>query len=492
MKKIIGAIAIVLCMAISCKNNYTKGSDYVKWGDKYFEQVMGDVFETSGNKVTYEEAASVKGIMRIHMEEEGEYKEKIRVDLWNTSVYKIIDEPENPIENIKDLYYLKNLNYLEIADGHFSGTEVFKELTQLKTLIFMGNHIDEELIEHISQNSSIMTLSIPIAEVDYSSLSQMTGLKEVILTITNYGCDINYDSLLSLPKENCLLDLSCINHEELSSVLYTMLKTHTNISKIGMIHVGNDQDISFLGNMKYMDSLSIAGSPDFAGISEMTWLKELTVWGHIELSNLTNLTNLESLELNEGNLQNGEFPNALSLDALGKHKRLKRLELYGYVMEDLDGIEAYPGLQVFICRSCLLENITPIRSLCQLEYLDLSNNLITDIDALANLKSIKRISLDENEIRDISPLKNCINLEFLCLDGNFISDISPLSDLPNLVELQIQMNDSDTKNRVDLNRWRKTLLSLPKLKYYAGGVRDDEWIDNNLPNLIRGRSDMVQ
>lgn len=161
-------------------------------------------------------------------------------------------------------------------------------------------------------------------------------------------------------------------------------------------------------------------------------------------------------------------------------------------MEDLDGIEAYPGLQVFICRSCLLENITPIRSLCQLEYLDLSNNLITDIDALANLKSIKRISLDENEIRDISPLKNCINLEFLCLDGNFISDISPLSDLPNLVELQIQMNDSDTKNRVDLNRWRKTLLSLPKLKYYAGGVRDDEWIDNNLPNLIRGRSDMVQ
>lgn len=45
MKKIIGAIAIVLCMAISCKNNYTKGSDYVKWGDKYFEQVMGDVLK---------------------------------------------------------------------------------------------------------------------------------------------------------------------------------------------------------------------------------------------------------------------------------------------------------------------------------------------------------------------------------------------------------------------------------------------------------------
>lgn len=36
-------------------------------------------------------------------------------------------------------------------------------------------------------------------------------------------------------------------------------------------------NLDFFGDMKYMESLSIAGDIDITGIAKMTWLKELTI-----------------------------------------------------------------------------------------------------------------------------------------------------------------------------------------------------------------------
>lgn len=169
---------------------------------------------------------------------------------------------------------------------------------------------------------------------------------------------------------------------------------------------------------------------------------------------------------------------------------MQKLELNGYVLESLNGVEAYPQLKILICRTCMIEDINALAPLHQLEYLDLTNNLITDISAMKSLDKLKYVSFDQNEISDISILKNCINMEFLCLDGNFVADISPLSNLLKLEELQIQINDSDTAKNIDLNSWRNTLLSLPNLQYYAGGLMDSEWISKKLPSVIHGRSNM--
>ena len=128
----------------------------------------------------------------------------------------------------------------------------------------------------------------------------MRNLKIIELTSPSSGKAIDFEPLISLPNEKCLLDLSLIEHEKLTPVLYTLFSTHPNISKIGKIYVEDNQDISFFENMKDLNAVDIVGSPDFMAISRMTWLKELTIWGNIDISQLLKLSNLEKLELNRG------------------------------------------------------------------------------------------------------------------------------------------------------------------------------------------------
>lgn len=493
MKKIFLLIMCVLIL-FACKSKYEyvnmEGNDYMKWKDIYFEQIFSQVFERPGNRITFEEVATVEKITQVYIEEDGIYNVKISVYLSNVLEPKIVKKPKKPMKDLADLIYLKNLNYFEMPNYNIDGVEVLKDMPQLKTIVFLESDISEDLLENVAKYSDIENITIPLMDIDYSCLTQMENLKFIKITCDSLGQTISYEPLFSLPSENCLLDLSCIEHQKLTPTLYTLLSTHSNISKIGELYIDEYQDIGFFENMKNLSALDISGSPDFTVISKMIWLKELTIWGSIEISHLSNLSKLESLGLNLGSPKDGEFPPVLSLNQLGEYKNLQRLELYGYVLESLDGVEAYSKLKTLICRTCMLEDITSLAALSQLEYLNLANNLITDISALAPLKNVKYISFDANEISDISPLKNCDNLEFLCLDGNLVADISPLSNLPKLEEIQIQTDDKEVIKSIDLTSWRNTLLSLPDLQYYAGGLRDDEWLSQYLPNVFHGRSDM--
>lgn len=148
----------------------------------------------------------------------------------------------------------------------------------------------------------------------------------------------------------------------------------------------------------------------------------------------------------------------------------------------------------------MLEDISALKKLYNLEHLDLSDNLITDINVLQSLTKLKYLSLELNEISDISSLKNCRDLEVLNLNANCITNISSLTNLPKLEELQIESEceKNYTENDAELISWRNTLLSLPSLKYYVGGpyVRDGEedldWISKYLPNVKYGYRDIVE
>lgn len=493
MKKFILLIMCVISLS-ACKSEYKDvnmgRTNEMNWEDAYFEQIFSQVFDKPGDRITYGEVNSVEKISRLYVEENGIYNMKISVELSNFDKPKFVKEPEKSMENISDLIHFKNLQYFETPNVTFNGAEVLKDMPQLKSLRFDGNDISENMLEQVATYSNIEKLTIPCTDIDYSCLTQMRNLKIIELTSPSSGKAIDFEPLISLPNEKCLLDLSLIEHEKLTPVLYTLFSTHPNISKIGKIYVEDNQDISFFENMKDLNAVDIVGSPDFMAISRMTWLKELTIWGNIDISQLLKLSNLEKLELNRGFPDEGELPPVFSFYKLGEYKNLQKLELNGYVLESLNGVEAYPQLKILICRTCMIEDINALASLHQLEYLDLTNNLITDISAMKSLDKLKYVSFDQNGISDISSLKNCINMEFLCLDGNFVADISPLSNLLKLEELQIQINDSDTAKNIDLNSWRNTLLSLPNLQYYAGGLMDSEWISKNLPSVIHGRSNM--
>lgn len=481
-------LLISLIMILSaCNNKFEKQTtnqeerEFMQWEDAYFMELCSQVFDKPGDQITYEEVSNIEKISYLYVEG----RPQISVHMLNSAEHVIINVPENPMKSVIDLIYFKNLNYYETPRDKFIGVEAFKNLTQLKTLV-VHSDINNEQLKLISESCYIESLKILFLDVDYSALAQMSNLK-IITILGSYGQPpTDYYPLLTLPSENCLIDLGFIFREELTRDLYDLLSTHPNISNIGKLINVDDYDLCFLEDMKNLTTLNIS-TDDITSISKMTWLKELDVSGNFDpsqLSSLSNLSNLETLSLYTLTEQ------IITLDFLGNMKKLRELQFYDCIIFSLDGIEDCKQLKSFTCKSGLVEDVNALRSLYQLEYLNLSNNLVTDISVLQSLTKLKYIYLDANEISDITPLKNCVNLEYLCLDGNYVTDIRPLSNLPKLKELQIQVDDPDIKKNIDITSWRNTLQTLPDLKFYAGGVYDGEWIGKYLPNVIHGRSEM--
>jgi len=481
--KILLTISIILIISACSNQNENqvleqKGSDYMQWEDDYYMEVCSQVFDKPGEQITYEDVAEIVKIVHLYIEKE----HKISVYLSNVSEPIIVGRPEISIKSVADLTHFKNLSYLELFCNKFVGIEVFKHMPKLKTLDLRGD-VDNNLLSEISESDYIESLTVPFLDIDYSVLAQMKSLKTVTLAESLLAPPDNYAPLLSLPRENCLIDLGFIYYEDITPELYEVLSTHTNISNIGKLSNGDNYDLGFLEDMKNLTSLNI-NTDDVKSISKMTWLKELNVIGNFDVSQLSGLSNLESLILYTPTEQ------VITLDFLANMKKLNNLELYKYIVYSLDGIEVCRELKTLTCYSCLLEDISALRQLSQLEQLKLIDNLITDISPIQSLTKLKYVSLDANEISDITPLKNCTDIEFLCLDGNYISDIRVLSNFSKLTDLQIEIDDPDTKEAIDINLWRNTLLSLPNLKFYAGGIDNNNWLKENLPNVICGRSDV--
>ena len=88
-------------------------------------------------------------------------------------------------------------------------------------------------------------------------------------------------------------------------------------------------------------------------------------------------------------------------------------------IQDLTGLEFATNLMKLRLNRHRLSDLTPLKNLTKLTYLDLGAN--------------RRIS-------DVTPLKDLTNLTHLYLRVNRLSDVEPLKNLTNLIELDINMN----------------------------------------------------
>lgn len=91
----------------------------------------------------------------------------------------------------------------------------------------------------------------------------------------------------------------------------------------------------------------------------------------------------------------------------------------------------------------LISDLSPLRTLSSLRWLELSYNSITDISILNNLTNLIGLGLDHNLIHDISSLKNLKSLKSLHLFNNKIKYLDPLKDLKELMWLGLSNNQID-------------------------------------------------
>ena len=57
-----------------------------------------------------------------------------------------------------------------------------------------------------------------------------------------------------------------------------------------------------------------------------------------------------------------------------------------------------------------VSDISALKNLTALEYLDLSRNNISDISVLRDLKNLRRVTVTDNPIRDYSPVSHVENV----------------------------------------------------------------------------------
>ncbi|HPJ01941.1 MAG TPA: hypothetical protein PKU80_03790 [Candidatus Limiplasma sp.] len=117
-------------------------------------------------------------------------------------------------------------------------------------------------------------------------------------------------------------------------------------------------------------------------------------------------------------------------------------------VHDLSFLSAWPNLRwlIVIDSKVPLTDISPLKDLMDLEYIELFMQNITDISPLANHEKLLDLNLSHNDITDLSPLYSCVNLERLYISVN-----------PNLTQEEIDKLQAVLPDlRIEHSEWQST------------------------------------
>lgn len=143
-----------------------------------------------------------------------------------------------------------------------------------------------------------------------------------------------------------------------------------------------------------------------------------------------------------------------SIKGLEYAKNLKKLKLNENEISDISPFKNLTKLEYLEIQRNRIVDVNPLKNLTNLKFLKLYNNLIEDIAPLSNLTNLTGLDLhynvtvggDESHkiiskgITDISALKNLKKLEFLDISANRIEDISILKNFDKIKDLDFSGN----------------------------------------------------
>ena len=143
-----------------------------------------------------------------------------------------------------------------------------------------------------------------------------------------------------------------------------------------------------------------------------------------------------------------------SIKGLEYAKNLKKLKLNENEISDISPLKNLTKLEYLEIQRNRIVDVNPLKNLTNLKFLKLYNNLIEDIAPLSNLTNLTGLDLhynvtvggDESHkiiskgITDISALKNLKKLEFLDISANRIEDISILKNFDKIKDLDFSEN----------------------------------------------------
>ncbi|MCL1866027.1 MAG: leucine-rich repeat domain-containing protein [Oscillospiraceae bacterium] len=179
----------------------------------------------------------------------------------------------------------------------------------------------------------------------------------------------------------------------------------------------------------YLNSNEIT---DVSPLKTLKNLKELYLYGN-EIKDISMLSelNLEILDLSR---------NPIDLESVDCLTTLSWLFLDASEISDISPLKSLTNLEIIGLRDNQITDISPLKALTNLETVDIIYNQISDISPLKSLTNLKTLSLDSNSITDFSPLYEMKQLKNLSLSETEISDVTPFAELMNLEYLAINFS----------------------------------------------------
>lgn len=180
-------------------------------------------------------------------------------------------------------------------------------------------------------------------------------------------------------------------------------------------------------------------------------------------------------------------------------KEITELDLSGYALTNIDGIEHFTSLETLILSDNLLTSVDGIEQLTNLVSLDVSfneltelklsspmiedinieNNRLTEIDFAEGLTQLHTLNIRDNNIEELTALNNSDSLVNLNARGNRIMSIDVLSGIETLKDVNLRNNQ--IKDTVPL----RSLVQLTERLYLTGnGIVDYTPLADLAPNIL--------
>ncbi len=289
---------------------------------------------------------------------------------------------------------------------------------------------DKKLAECIARDSGIPLNSV-IREGDAKKLKELKLLGVSNLEGIQYCTNV----------EN-------INFEGCKVRDITLLSKLPNLKNLIIAYNDVNPDLTPIKDLKRIESLRLDNVQDFKPISELKTLKSLDVVnmgsGVTNLEDLKSCVRLESLSLRELS-KNKNFNDISALSSL---TNLKHLDIsfpcadnFDAQLIDLIPIKSLKNLETLDVYGIGYMDSSVLKSLTKLERLSLvvfSKKAVKfDLNSISSLTELKELLLDHFDIGNLKPLSGMPQLRDLCISSCKIKDINQLSKLNNLKRLSL-------------------------------------------------------
>ncbi|OUR94815.1 hypothetical protein A9Q84_17040 [Halobacteriovorax marinus] len=336
--------------------------------------------------------------------------------------------------NYSPVYKLKSLENLNVAGSHPKELIGIKKLTSLNALDISSDILPKNLI-FLKGLSNLTYLVInsttknghDLLDVNIrnrSDLEDISILKEFksLRVLWLRGHKIKNISSLTELKELADLNLS---HNFISNI--DPLSELTKLRSLAIDRLYNSvnesdelqlskpiTDINALSRLTRLNVLSLENQ----GIKTIIPLMSLAGLRVLKLSGNNKISNIEAV-------RNMAFLNTFSFSCMNVTPHLS---------------DPFTQKKITPCDNPILEDISPLKNLAWLSYIDLKYNNIKDLSHLRNLSQIRLLKINGNKITNIKPLSDLFHISGLDISDNLIEDLRPIANHMALSSLNAARN----------------------------------------------------